>query len=153
MDIKEILEDGIGRKIVFLGRAGYMVNLSLSAKENDPFEYVVQIDTGADLIYQGQWYTGSDEMADKLGAEYDIKIQRLLEAGSDIRLTRICYDEACCLHLFFDNSLEIHSRPLNTADYGEEDEDYMVWLVFYAHKAAENWVICYPGGVALEKDE
>lgn len=153
MDINEILEDGIRRKIDFLGRAWYMVSISLSGKENDPFNYAVHIDTKADVFYQGKWYTGTDEMADELGAEYDDKIQKILETGSEIRLTRIYYDSDCCLHLYFDNTLEIHSRALSKADYSEEKKDYMVWLVFYEHKAAENWVVCYPGRVVLEENE
>ena len=146
MEIDDILQDGIGRRVTFLGRAAAMVDVSLSEKADDPYEYCIHIDTEADLFYQGEWYTGSCEMDQHMDAPYDRKVKALLEETESIVLTDIYYDETNCLHLLFDNSLEIHSR--NTTDEEEEEDDF-VWIIFYGWKAAD-CLICYPKGVVLE---
>ena len=145
--INGILRDGIGRTVSCFGRAGFMVDIGL-IREDDPFTLVIHIDCETDCIYKGEWYTGSCEMDHHMDAPYDRKAKALLEETESIVLMDIYYDDEYCLHLLFDNSLEVHSRPYEAED---EDCEIEIWRVFY-HWCARDEVICYHNKIVLEPE-
>ncbi len=149
MLINEILNDGIGRTLAFLGREAGMVDIGLSCKDGNSDDYNVHIDTETDFIYHGKWYTGTSDMDAKRDSRYDKKVKVLMETDGTIKLTQFYFDTNRCLHLYFDNSLEIHSRLYESE---EEDKDRYVWLVFYPW-VAKDWVICYPDRIEIEPSE
>ena len=114
----ELLQNGIGRTLGFLGRAGAMISITLLSRAEDEPEYQIHIDTGVSILLNGVAYTSSAEINDDMPygvCEFDQKTAALLASGDAFRLERLSYDEAYLLHVIFDNGLELAKGQLTTA--------------------------------------
>ena len=128
----ELLQNGIGRTLGFLGRAGAMISITLLSRAEDEPEYQIHIDTGVSILLNGVAYTSSAEINDDMPygvCEFDQKAAALLASGDAFRLERLSYDEAYLLHVIFDNGLELHTRSTpglceEMADFPELDGGY-----------------------------
>lgn len=60
----ELLQNGIGRTLGFLGRAGAMISITLLSRAEDEPEYQIHIDTGVSILLNGVAYTSSAEIND-----------------------------------------------------------------------------------------
>ena len=58
----ELLQNGIGRTLGFLGRAGAMISITLLSRA----EYQIHIDTGVSILLNGVAYTSSAEINDDM---------------------------------------------------------------------------------------
>lgn len=144
----ELLQNGIGRSLAFLGRAGYMVSITLSSQSEAAPDYQVHIDVATTLVYNGEEYTSSDEIDDDLpygACEFDKKVAGIMVSAHQFSLEKIFYDDAYCLHLIFSNGLEIHSHAVT--EPGTE-----MWRIFLSWTADIHF-IGYPKGVAEEAFE
>jgi hypothetical protein len=86
----ELLQNGIGRTLGFLGRAGAMISITLFSRAEDEPEYQIHIDTGVSILLNGVAYTSSAEINDDMPygvCEFDQKsggsagIRRRIPAG------------------------------------------------------------------------
>ena len=85
----ELLQNGIGRTLGFLGRAGAMISITLLSRAEDEPEYQIHIDTGVSILLNGVAYTSSAEINDDMPygvCEFDQKAAALLASG-DARST------------------------------------------------------------------
>lgn len=62
----ELLQNGIGRTLGFLGRAGAMISITLLSRAEDEPEYQIHIDTGVSILLNGVAYTSSAEINDDM---------------------------------------------------------------------------------------
>ena len=62
----ELLQNGIGRTLGFLGRAGAMISITLPSRAEDEPEYQIHIDTGVSILLNGVAYTSSAEINDDM---------------------------------------------------------------------------------------
>lgn len=141
----ELLQNGIGRTLGFLGRAGAMISITLLSRAEDEPEYQIHIDTGVSILLNGVAYTSSAEINDDMpygACEFDQKAAALLASGDAFRLERLSYDEAYLLHVIFDNGLELHTR--STLGLCEE-----MWRIFLSW-TADIHLIGYPDGIVEE---
>lgn len=141
----ELLQNGIGRTLGFLGRAGAMISITLLSRAEDEPEYQIHIDTGVSILLNGVAYTSSAEINDDMPygvCEFDQKAAALLASGDAFRLERLSYDEAYLLHVIFDNGLELHTR--STPGLCEE-----MWRIFLSW-TADIHLIGYPDGIVEE---
>lgn len=144
----ELLQNGVGRCLQFLGRAGYMISITLSAKTEHEPDYQVHIDTTVSIVLDGSEYTSSSDIDDDLSygaCVFDKRAAAILSAKGSYRLENIFYDEAHMLHLYFSNGLEIHSIPASWAK-GE------LWRVFLSW-TADIHLIAYPDRIIEEPSE
>ena len=85
----ELLQNGIGRTLGFLGRAGAMISITLLSRAEDEPEYQIHIDTGVSILLNGVAYTSSAEINDDMPygvCEFDQKAAALLASGDAFRL-------------------------------------------------------------------
>lgn len=144
----ELLQNGIGRSLGFLGRAGYMVSVTLLSRTEGAPDYQAQIDTMTSVAFQGTEYTSSCEIDDDAPygvCEFDKKVAAIMSDKERFSLKRIFYDDAYCLHLLFNNGLEIHSHAV--AEQGAE-----LWRIFLSW-TADIHLIGYPERVVEEAPE
>lgn len=144
----ELLQNGIGRCLQFLGRAGWMISITLSAKTEHGSDYQVHIDTSISVVLNGKEYTSSSDIDDSLpygACTFDKKMATILSATEPYRLRSISYDKAHMLHLYFSNGLEIHSVPASWAQ-GE------LWRVFRSW-TADIHLIAYQNKIVEEPSE
>ena len=88
----ELLQNGIGRTLGFLGRAGAMISITLLSRAEDEPEYQIHIDTGVSILLNGVAYTSSAEINDDMPygvCEFDQKAAALLASGDAFRLERL----------------------------------------------------------------
>lgn len=110
----ELLQNGIGRTLGFLGRAGAMISITLLSRAEDEPEYQIHIDTGVSILLNGVAYTSSAEINDDMpygACEFDQKAAALMASGDAFRLERLSYDEAYLLHVIFDNGWSCTHAP------------------------------------------
>ena len=142
----ELLQNGIGRTLGFLGRAGAMISITLLSRAEDEPEYQIHIDTGVSILLNGVAYTSSAEINDDtagMACASSIKKRRLCwHPETRFRLERLSYDEAYLLHVIFDNGLELHTR--STPGLCEE-----MWRIFLSW-TADIHLIGYPDGIVEE---
>ena len=151
MNEQELLNNGIGRRLSFFGRAADMISITLSATEAYPFEFAVHIMTDAVVFYKGKLLTGTDDIYSfddtHGGSKYDEKVSVLLNNGKDFVLQRISYDVDNCLTLVFDNQLEI--RTIQECGFEPEDE---LWRILIPWRS-EPHLVAKHSGVELEQSE
>lgn len=141
----ELLENGMGRTLGFLGRAGAMVSITLLPHAEDEPEYQIHIDSDVSILLNGMVYTSSDEIDDDMpygACEFDQKAAALLASGAAFQLERLSCDEAHLLHVIFDKGLELHT--CSVSEPGEE-----MWRVFLSW-TADIHLIGYPEGIVEE---
>ena len=122
----ELLQNGIGRTLGFLGRAGAMISITLLSRAEDEPEYQIHIDTGVSILLNGVAYTSSAEINDDMPygvCEFDQKAAALLASGDAFRL-------------------ELHTR--STPGLCEE-----MWRIFLSW-TADIHLIGYPDGIVEE---
>ena len=140
MNICEIIKDGEGRKVRWLTREGYMLDIGLFGEE----DYCIHIDTDFDVIWNGRLYTGNFDMDDGNNAPFDRKMSNIM-SNREVCLNKISIKKRSMLYLEFDNSLVIHTnyRP----DLRPDDE---IWRIFY-HWSTKDSLIAYPTEIEVEK--
>lgn len=148
MTEQELLRSGIGRKIVFLGRAANMISVSLSSTEKCQYEFAIHISTKGIIILDGNLITNTEDINEYVGpgvTKYEEKVKELFSSEKDFRLQSIYYDSRNCVHAMFSNALEVHSlyEPFESQTEGE------LWRVFLNWKAAPH-LIATQQGVFLE---
>lgn len=142
MEIGELLRVGEGRVVNLIGHEADMTEVGLAGTTDDPWEFAIHICTDVDIYYKGEWFTGSCEMDDSQNSLFDRKIRGMMEEVPEIRLERVTYDESFQLHVFFDNSLEIHGN--------RDDEGDVEWWLFYLWKA-EDTLICEGNNIRISR--
>lgn len=148
MTQSELLQDGVGRSLKFLGRAGYMVSITLRSQSGDAPDFQIHIDAAASIVFQGMKYTSSDEINEDVAygtCEFDRKAAEIMASARQFSLEKIFYDDAYCLHLIFSNGLEIHSHAVT--ERGAE-----MWRIFLSW-TADIHLIGRPEGVEEEPPE
>ena len=138
----ELLQNGVGRTLKFLGRAAAMVSITLQSQAKDEPDYQIHIDTDASILLRGALYTSTAEIDDSQPygtCEFDKKAAAIMAAKESFRLERISYDASNLLHLFFSNGLEIHACTVT--EHNEE-----MWRVFLDW-TADILLIGYPEGI------
>ena len=142
----ELLQNGIGRHLSFLGRAGLMVSITLRAQLDGIPDYQIHLDTNVAIFLNGVEYTSSNEIDDDMpygACEFDIKAETILLNSCEFCLKKIFYDEMFLLHLLFDNGLEIHTCAVSPK--GSE-----MWRIFLSW-TADIHLIGHPEGVIAEQ--
>lgn len=148
MKKQELLQSGIGRKIIFIGRAADMISISLSPTSECPYEFVIHIMTDGEIFLDGKLLTNTEEIFEFVlpsVTKYDNKIAELQNSEKAFYLQKIFYDDRNCIHAEFSDGLEIHSC-LSELDAQTDDE---LWRVFL-HWKAEAHLIATGQGVILE---
>jgi len=139
MKSEEILQEGIGRKIVFWGRAANMISLMMSPTKTCPFEYSIHIQSDAIVIFNGNLYTSTEDMIEyqqQNETKYDERVHELINSNTDFILQQIFFDENNSLHVYFSNALEIHTLFDPTLPNPKTE----LWRVFLPWKAAPHLV-------------
>lgn len=148
MTEQELLNAGIGRRLIFLGRAADMISISLAPAEHDRYEYAIHIMADGAIFFQGKLLTGTQEMTAPedalMRSQYDEKVLQLLSCGKRFVLKRISYDAERCLSMQFTNGLEIRSLPEPAAEADDE-----LWRIFFPSRA-EAHLIASGAGVELD---
>ena len=88
----ELLQNGIGRTLGFLGRAGAMISITLLSRAEDEPEYQIHIDTGVSILLNGVAYTSSAEINDDMPygvCEFDQKAAALLQIDAHLALGQV----------------------------------------------------------------
>ena len=148
MTAQDLLQAGIGRKLVFLGRAADMISISLSSTDYCPFEYAIHIETDGELYYKESLFTSTAEIDGfaKIGETvFDKKAEMLLTCEEEYVLQSLAYDQNGCIHAKFSNGLEIRSLPSSS----EFISDAELWRVFFPWKEAPT-LIATQNGIVLE---
>lgn len=140
MNICRILKEGEGRKVHWITREAYMLDIGLFGEE----DYCIHIDTEFEVIWNGELYTGTFDMDDGKDSFFDQKIRRLM-SGRELYLNSISVNEDYMLYLEFDNSLVIHTNYC--PDLRSDDE---IWRIFY-HWSTKDALIAYPTEIEVEK--
>lgn len=149
MNEQELLQSGIGRKLVFLGRAADMISISLSPTQECPYDFVIHIMTYGEIFLDRSLLTSTTEIfeqAHSSTSKYDEKIAELLKSEKVFYLHHISYDSNNCLHAEFSNGLGIHSRSTKYISQIEK----RLWRVFLRWKA-ENQLVATENDVYMEK--
>ena len=154
MTTNQLIQQGIGRRLVFLGRAADMVSMSLSMIEACPYEYDIHISAGCDICKNGVLMTCTDDIYLDEDIEtsselvfytlFDKKIKQLMNTGEIFILQELGYDAQHCLYAKFSGALEIRSHP------DENNTDDELWRIFYPWKA-EPHLIATQKSVHLEQ--
>lgn len=151
MNKQEFLQSGIGRKIIFIGRAADMISISLSPTSECPYVFVIHIMTDGEIFLDGKLLTNTKEIFEFVHPDvtkYDSKIADLQSSEKAFYLQKISYDNQNCLHAEFSDGLELHSC-FSELDAQTDDE---LWRVFL-HWKAEAHLIATGQGVMLEECE
>lgn len=143
MKEQELLQMGIGRRLVFLGRAADMVSVSLSPTEACPYQYDIHISANCEILQNGKLLTSTKDVytvivsTDKRDITlFDERIKQLLGVDKPYVLKRINYDSQRCLYAEFSGNLEIRSLP----DPDVETEEKELWRIFFPWKAEQHLV-------------
>ena len=148
MTEQELLNAGIGRRLIFLGRAADMISILLAPAEHDRYEYAIHIMADGAIFYQGKLLTCTREMYEPedahMQSKYDETVLQLLSCGKRFVLQSISYDAEHCLSVKFTNELEIRSLPEPAAEADDE-----LWRIFFPRRA-EAHLIASGAGVELD---
>ncbi len=142
----ELLQNGIGRKLKFIGRAGYMLSIALFGRTEYEVDYQIHLDTDASIILNGTIYTSSSEIDDSrpYGAcTFDRKSVAILSSRDLYQLRAISYDKNVLLHLYFSNGLEIHTLP------SSQESDDELWRIFLSW-TAEPSLVAFHSATTME---
>ncbi len=142
MIISDMIKDAEGRKVRWLTREGYMLDIGLFGEE----DICIHIDTDFDVIWNGELYTGSFDMDDGKDSYFDRKVRSLI-CNREIHLLKISIKKRSMLYLEFDNSLVIHTNYVS--DLRPDDE---IWRIFY-HWSTKDSLIAYPTEIEVEKSQ
>lgn len=147
----ELLRSGIGRKIIFIGRAADMISVSLSPTSQCPYEFAIHIMTDGEIFLDGRLLTSTKDISEFVQpnlTKYDCKVSELRNSEKEYYLKEIFYDDRNCLHAEFSDGLEIRSCP-NDSNPHKGNE---LWRVFLCWKA-EAHLIATGDGVIVEACE
>lgn len=148
MTAQEFLQRGIGRKLIFLGRAADMISISLSSSKECCYEFAIHIMTDCEICFRGLPFTNAKEVYHYTWpghTVYDEKVEQLMR--KEFVLRSLSYDASGCLHAEFSNELEIKTLPEVTAS----DDEVELWRVFLVHAAAPH-LVATGSGIRLEED-
>lgn len=151
MNEQELLRSGIGRNLIFLGRAADMISISLSATAECPYHYAIHISTEGEIFLDGKLLTATKDIYEFIRPDttfYDEKIAEFRKLERVFLLQKISFDDQRCLHVQFSQGLEIHSLPTETSDFSETE----LWRIFFNWKS-ENYLIATGKGVFMEARE
>lgn len=139
-----LLQNGINRQLLFLGRASLMVSILLSPATSDQPEYAIHIDSPTSIVLSGRVIATTDDIDDgPVGScKFDKVTKNILLSKELYKLEAITIDDMHLLHLYFSNGLEIHSHPV-------EETDAELWRIFLAWKA-DGELIAYADGTFEE---
>lgn len=147
MQIQDYLNNGIGRKLTFLGRAADMLSITLGRTDEFDDEYAVHIMSDAAIFYRGKRYTGTDEMLffgqDPVKSLFDEKVSALTKEQSFVLQEIVCHANRT-LSLTFDHELVILS--LVEEGVGEDEE---LWRIFHP-RSEEAHLVATQSGVGFD---
>lgn len=149
MTEQELLQNGIGRKLIFLGRAADMISVSLSSTKDCSSEFAIHILTDCEICFCGRLFARANEVyyvTQSGRTVYDEKVAQLMSSGKDYVLENLSYDSHGCLHVEFSNELMI--RTLSERSMTDADDE--LWRVFLVHAATPH-LIGTASGVYLEE--